>query len=162
MVQATATTYKPTPRGTYRGKLTAVEEKKNDSGYYWIWSFTLLEDVEGDPIEEEFEKFTATSSTNFGPKSKARNWVHGMIGRALETDETIDFDESLVGRVYILNVGINEETQRNTLDSLSPAKRAPQAPQRPASAPAASQEGRVHVAELDDRPWDITPEDDGA
>lgn len=133
MVQATATAYTPTPRGTYRGKLTAIEEKKNDNGTFWIWKFTLIEDIEGETVEEEFERFVTTSSTNFGPKSKARGWVHNMIGRELDTKETIDFDTALVGKNYILTIGINND--KNTLDAITPAKRAPQRAQEAPQAP---------------------------
>lgn len=124
MVTLTASSYKPTPIGNYRGKLTKVEEKTNDTGAFLMWQFRLIEDIDGEPVDEEFEIFTVSSSTAFTPNAKARRWVQGMLGgRVLNDDETVDFDEELVGKIYILNVGINNNG-RNTLDSISPSKKA--------------------------------------
>lgn len=130
MVKATATAYKPIPSGIYKGKLVGVDEKTNDTGSYWAWQFYLLEDMEGDPVEPEFERFNAISSTNFMPKSKARSWVNNMIGRVLADDEEIDFDETIVGKHYVLTIAISP-SGRNTLEAVSPAKRAKQATPAP-------------------------------
>lgn len=122
MVKATATSYKPTPPGNYRAKFTKHEEKSNQDGAFWIWTFRLIEDMEGDQVDEEYEILTVSSSTAFTPKAKARKWAQSMIGRVLEDDEVLDFDD-LTGKTYILAVGINENG-RNTVDSITIPKRA--------------------------------------
>lgn len=143
MVKAIATTYKPTPNLNYRGRLIKVEERSNANGKFWIWSFFLIEDVEGGEVPEEFEKFNIASSASMMPKSNARKWVQGMLGRVLEDDEEVDFDEQLVGKTYILNVGINENN-KNTLDGVTRSRRPEpngdgySTPQRPQAQPQAT------------------------
>lgn len=129
---ATATSYKPIPAATYRGRLTKVETKDNDNGEYWLWTFRLIEDVEGEPVDEDNEVFKQSSSTSFTTNAKARKWVNGMLGRVIDDDEQVDFDRDLVGPMYLLTIGINENN-KNVLNGVTPSKKAKSAPDKPAT-----------------------------
>jgi hypothetical protein len=53
----------------------------------WLkWTFQVYSSDEG-------VELTAGSSVRFGPKAKARLWVEALLGRKLDTDETIDTDK---------------------------------------------------------------------
>lgn len=52
----------------------------------WLgWKFHVYDSKEG-------QEMTAASSTAFGPKAKARQWVEGLLGRKLDPGEELDTD----------------------------------------------------------------------
>lgn len=109
MFEATEVAVEP---GAYRARLLDIEitEGKNfDTGEpedQRKWTFGLL--------EEGFEGQTlvAYSSMSFGPKSKARKWVEGLLGRKIEAGDKVDLPE-LKQAECDLGV-VNKETDRGS------------------------------------------------
>ena len=112
--------------GVYRAKLkeletaesSIVDEKTGQPGFYTRWTFELL--------DEGYEGHTlrGNSSMNFGPRAKARQWAEALLGRRIESGESIDEDD-LIGMEGDLMVRL-EETDRGTfakVESVNPVRR---------------------------------------
>jgi hypothetical protein len=85
--------------GVYRARLQKVDEeesqftdeKTGEQKWQYIWTFELLDQgYEGNTL-------TGWSSTNFGPRAKARAWAEALIGRQIQSGENISGDD-LVGK----------------------------------------------------------------
>ena len=53
---------------------------------YWRWHFAIYDQKP----EGEFEKRDGISSASFSPKSKAFQWVKGMLGQKLDVGQSVD------------------------------------------------------------------------
>lgn len=72
------------PAGIYPALFSKIEEQHNDTGTFWMWTFTARngdEDVE----------VTATTSPRITPKTKAAKWLVGL-GAAIDVGVDIDFE----------------------------------------------------------------------
>jgi len=61
---------------------------------------------------------------NFGPRTKARQWAEALLGRRIQSGESID-DADLIGKEGDLMVRL-EETDRGTfakVESVNPVRR---------------------------------------
>lgn len=83
--------------GVYRARLQKVDEQESqfmddatgEPKWQYIWTFELLDEgYEGNTL-------TGWSSTNFGPKAKARAWAEALIGRQITSGENISGDDLL-------------------------------------------------------------------
>ena len=112
--------------GVYRAKLkeletaesSIVDEKTGQPGFYTRWTFELL--------DEGYEGHTlrGNSSMNFGPRAKARQWAEALLGRRIESGESINEDD-LIGKEGDLMVRL-EETDRGTfakVESVNPVRK---------------------------------------
>ena len=117
--------------GVYRAKLkeletaesSIVDEKTGQPGFYMKWTFELL--------DEGYEGHTlrGNSSMNFGLRAKARQWAEALLGRRIESGESIDGDD-LIGKEGDLMVRL-EETDRGTfarVESVNPVRRKKEKP----------------------------------
>lgn len=76
--------------GVYDSTLLNIElcepTAKSPNQNPWLkWTFHVYDSEEG-------QELTAASSTSFGPKAKARQWVEAIMGKKLESGEEIDTD----------------------------------------------------------------------
>ena len=112
--------------GVYRARLkeletaesSIVDEKTGKPGFYLKWIFELLDEGYGG------HTLRGNSSMNFGPRAKARQWAEALLGRRIESGESIDEDD-LVGKEGDLMVRL-EETDRGTfakVESVNPVRR---------------------------------------
>ena len=112
--------------GVYRARLmeletaesSIVDEKTGKPGFYLKWIFELLDKgYEGHTLR-------GNSSLNFGPRAKARQWAEALLGRRIQSGESIDEDD-LIGKEGDLMVRL-EETDRGTfakVESVNPIRR---------------------------------------
>lgn len=106
--------------GVYRAKLIDLEEAEggiDDKGYI-KWIFELLDE------EYEDQTLRANSSKNFGPSAKARAWAEALLGRRIETGETVGNNE-LIGLKGDLMIR-NKETDSGTfarVESVNPVRK---------------------------------------
>jgi hypothetical protein len=93
--------------GIYRAKLQKVDEQESqftddvtgEPKWQYIWTFELLEEgYEGNTL-------TGWSSTNFGPRAKARAWAEALVGRQINSGENISGDD-LIGKECHLMVSL--------------------------------------------------------
>lgn len=148
MFEATEVTLEP---GVYRAKLKTIEEAERanfDTGQpepCRDWTFEV--------VEEGFEGQTLKGRTSmaFGPRSKAREWVLGLLGRKIEQGEKIDLPD-LVDRECDLSI-VHNETDRGTfanINSVNPVrKKSRKTEQAEAKRVADVRDGRVPVEPLD-------------
>lgn len=114
MFEATEVILEP---GGYRAKLKNIvqaERKNFDTGEPEAcrdWTFEV--------IEEGFEgtELRGRTSMSFGPRSKAREWVQGVIGRKVETGEKLGLTD-LVGKECDLSI-VHNDTDRGTFANIS-------------------------------------------
>ena len=74
--------------GVYDATLLSIDEqeataKSPNQNPWFKWLFHVYDSEEG-------QEMTAASSTNFGPKAKARKWIEGLLGKKLEPGEIFD------------------------------------------------------------------------
>ena len=116
--------------GMYAARFDSIEERTNEQGKFWFWTFTLQvpEDKIGDP--EQFTAdadtgnalipITATTSARITPRTKAAKWIEALRGKEVEVDEEIDFDDMLASTCYaIVEVA---DTNYSRIQSLMPAE----------------------------------------
>lgn len=102
--------------GVYRAKLTKIElaERANfETGEPEAcrdWTFAILE--EG----HEGTSLRGRTSMSFGPSSKARAWVEGLLGRRVEKGEGLEL-EDVAGRECDLSIS-HRETDRGTFANI--------------------------------------------
>jgi hypothetical protein len=100
--------------GVYRAKLidletlkgSIVDEKTGQPRMYMKWTFELLEDG------YDRQTLRGNSSLAFGPRAKARQWAEALLGRRIESGESVNEDD-LIGKECDLMVR-PEETDRGT------------------------------------------------
>lgn len=128
MFEATEVTLEP---GVYRAKLKNIEEAERanfDTGEPEAcrdWTFGVIE--EG----HEGTTLKGRTSMSFGPKSKAREWVEGLLGRKIEVGEKLGL-EDLLGKECDLSV-VHKETDRGTfanINSVNPVRKKSRATER--------------------------------
>lgn len=100
--------------GVYRAKIQKIDEQESrfldertgEKKWEYVWTFELL--------KEGYEDRTLRgwTSTNFGPRAKARQWVEGVLGRPIRAGENISGDE-LIGKECKLMVSL-ESGDRGT------------------------------------------------
>lgn len=76
--------------GVYDATLLGIDiqeptAKSPNQNPWFKWTFHVYDSEEG-------QEMSAASSTAFGPKAKARQWIEGMLGRKLDAGEEIDTD----------------------------------------------------------------------
>jgi hypothetical protein len=137
--------------GVYRAKLQKIEENERpnfDTGEpepCRDWTFEV--------VEEGFEGQTlrGRTSMSFGPRSKAREWVSGLLGRKIEQGDRIEEDD-LIGKECDLSI-VHKETDRGTfanINSVNPVRKKPRAQERAEVKQVADvRDGRVPVEPLD-------------
>lgn len=74
--------------GVYDATLLSIEQceptAKSPNQNPWLkWTFHVYDSEEG-------QELTAASSTAFGPKAKARQWIEALLGKKLDAGEEID------------------------------------------------------------------------
>jgi hypothetical protein len=115
--------------GVFGARFDAIEEKTNETGKYWLWSFTLAvpEAQIGDleqwaPAEDEKTSLipvTATTSPRITPRTKAAKWIEA-IGRAkVEVGSDVDFDTLLGKPCQVVIIVV--ETGYSRIDAVLPA-----------------------------------------
>ncbi len=127
MVNFLATETKVLEPGLYGARLDQIEERdgtfigktgQSENGTYLSWKFAITEaGHEGDVVY-------ANSSTNFGPKAKARKWAGGILGREITTGTSLSEDD-LVGHTCYLALSVERDRDgdpRNVIDSIMPLK----------------------------------------
>lgn len=96
--------------GIYAARFSKISEESNDTGTYWLWTFTARngsEDVE----------ITATTSPRITPRTKAAKWLAGL-GMDIEVGRQVDFDMLLDSLCQIV-VTINDAGY-SRIDSVLP------------------------------------------
>jgi hypothetical protein len=127
--------------GVFPARLDTIEEKSNETGKYWLWSFTLavpalqIGDMEQwAPAEGEGGSLipvTGTTSPRITPRTKAAKWVEALGKVKVEVGTEIDL-EALHGK-HCQVVIIIAETGYSRIDAVLPAPEA--APPIPTAAP---------------------------
>ena len=84
--------------GTYMGALQSVKEEKGDKGPYWVWEFLLVEDADGEELENQSRVWENTSLSE-----KALFRLKAMFA-AFEVDPDTDTDE-ILGQYVWVDVG---------------------------------------------------------
>lgn len=109
-----------------------IEEKTNEQGKYWLWSFTFhvpkdkigtLEEV--GTVQDDGSALipvTATTSPRITPRTKAAKWIEALRGTPVEVDEEIDFG-TMFG-LHALGVIEVADTGYSRINSLLPANSA--------------------------------------
>ena len=113
---ATASDYEPLPAGRYLATLERIEEAESENGVYWKWVFSIRK---SDGSEH---RLFGASSTNFGPRAKARKWVAALLGRDVRAGEHIELD-TLVGSTTEVVLSVlprPDGAMRNVIDALLP------------------------------------------
>jgi hypothetical protein len=115
--------------GVYPARFDAIEPKTNETGTYWLWTFTLAvpEDHIGDmeqwaPAEGEATSLipvTATTSPRITPRTKAAKWIEAISRAKVEVGAEVDFDE-MIGKACQVVV-IVVETGYSRIDAILPA-----------------------------------------
>jgi hypothetical protein len=72
------------PPGLYPGELIEIEEREGDHGGFLLWRF-VVRDARDNEVE-----VTTISSQKFGAGSKARRYVEAILGREVQSGETLD------------------------------------------------------------------------
>jgi hypothetical protein len=114
MFEATEVTLDP---GVYRAKLKTIEEAERsnfDTGEPEScrdWMFEV--------VEEGFEgtSLKGRTSMSFAPRSKAREWVEGLLARKISTGEKLGLEE-LLGKECDLSI-VHKDTDRGTFANIS-------------------------------------------
>lgn len=88
-----------------------LESQFEDSEYFLAWEFEV---TEGDFAGREI---SGSSSTNFGPQAKGREWAEALLGRKLSTGEKIAADK-LIGQGANVLVDLKEK-ERGTFPQVS-------------------------------------------
>lgn len=101
------------PAGIYPARFAAIEQRSNDQGAYWYWTFIAQHD--GADVE-----ITATSSNRITPRTKAAKWLAGL-GQSVEVGSAIDFG-ALLDTPCQLVVIISQEGY-SRIDSVLPSPR---------------------------------------
>lgn len=83
MATVTISGREPVPNGTYKARLTSVEEREDEKSgrIYFLWLFEL------ELRDGQTRKLSATSSTEFGPRAKARGWAETLRGQPFTVEE---------------------------------------------------------------------------
>jgi hypothetical protein len=91
------------PEGVYQGTLVGIDERQAADGRsFWLWTFRINHD--GRSVER-----TAPSSTNFSPRSKARQWAEALMGAKIDDSGTHEFDlDQLTGRACTIVLDVVE------------------------------------------------------
>lgn len=144
--------------GVYRAKLQKVDEQESqftdettgEPKWQYIWTFELLEEgYEGNTL-------TGWSSTNFGPRAKARAWAEALIGRQITSGENISGDD-LVGKECDLMITL-KQSDRGTfakIESVNPVRKKKGKTEKidPSKAAAEAKQPEVPEEDLDDAPF---------
>jgi hypothetical protein len=112
--------------GIYRAKLQKVDEQESqftddvtgEPKWQYIWTFELLEEgYEGNTL-------TGWSSTNFGPRAKARAWAEALVGRQINSGENISGDD-LIGKECDLMITLKSGDRGSfaKIESVNPRRR---------------------------------------
>lgn len=120
--------------GIYPCRFDAIEEKSNEQGKYWLWTFTFQvpEAKLGNPSDPDVTvnedgfaliPITSTTSPRITPRTKAAKWIETLRGSAVEVDEEIDFG-TMIG-LYALGVIELADTGYSRINSLLPANAQP-------------------------------------
>jgi hypothetical protein len=112
--------YTPVPSGVYRARFEGTEERDSERGGYVRWGWRIVEDEFADRM------VFGNTSTNFGPKAKARGWLEAMLDRPIDPGEEVDPDD-LTGKTYTIRVENTAPDARgrvydNVADVLGPAE----------------------------------------
>lgn len=110
--------------GLYLARFDSIESQNNETGNFWLWTFTL--DVPGASIfdkaqygnEDALIPLTSTSSPRITPRTKAAKWLEGL-GQKIEVGAEVDFDK-LIGSVCQVLV-ITSDGGYSRIDSVLPA-----------------------------------------
>ena len=112
--------YEAMDQGVYRAKLVNLEEDEGEYGAFLKWYFEIL--------EEDYESQTIRGQSSiperFTSATKMWQWAQGLLGRAIQAGENIDF-EDLIGRECMITVG-HKETDRGTfarIDAVNPVRK---------------------------------------
>lgn len=115
--------------GIFPARFDAIEEKTNETGKYWLWSFTCavprdkIGDMEQwapeDDMETSLIPLTATTSPRITPRTKAAKWLEAITKAKVEVGAEVDFD-SLIGAGCQIVVIISE-TGYSRIDSILPS-----------------------------------------
>ena len=126
--------------GTYDARLTRIEEKSNDSGSYWMWTFELR--VAGRP-----RTTSGVTNPNLDEGSKGRIWSQELLGRQLHDGEDLDL-ESLYGKPCSIELTTKELTNGKVVNRIARVTRrsvpAPKATAKPQYAAPADEEAVDH------------------
>jgi len=119
--------------GVFPARLDTIEEKSNETGKYWLWSFTLAVPLAqiGDmeqwaPSEGEGGSLipvTGTTSPRITPRTKAAKWIEAIGRVKLDVGTDVDLD-ALHGK-QCQAVIIIAETGYSRIDAILPAAEAP-------------------------------------
>jgi hypothetical protein len=114
--------------GVYPGRFDAIEEKTNEQGKYWLWTFTLavpeasIGDTEQFSVDPDTTTalipITGTTSPRITPRTKAAKWIEALQHREVVVDDEIDFD-ALLGKVAQVVIEI-ADTGYSRIHSLLP------------------------------------------
>jgi len=122
--------------GMFAARFDGIEEKTNDNGTFWQWSWTVdvPKDFVGDTQQfgedDALIPITATTSPRITPRTKAAAWIESLRGRPVEIGEDIDFAdlENATGQVII----ILADNGYSRIDKvLPPARTAPRSKAEP-------------------------------
>jgi hypothetical protein len=144
--------------GVYRAKLKTILETTRQNfddptieEPCYDWTFTV--------VEEGFEgtELRGRTSDSFGPRSKAREWVTGLVGRKIEAGDKFELDD-LVGKECDLSI-VHKETERGTfanIQSVNPVRknRAQDKEEAQKARDALQGKGNPKDAELPEEPGD--------
>jgi len=158
MFEATEVVFDP---GAYRAKLKAIEETERpnfdtgDPEPCRDWTFEILEEgYEGQTLK-------GRTSMSFGPRSKARAWVEGLMARRIETGEKLGLND-LLGKECDLSI-VNNDTDRGTfanITSVNPVrKKSRKAEQAEANAISIARDGKASAPAKPDVPDPALEED---
>lgn len=121
LFEATEVTLEP---GVYRATLKSIVEAERSNfntgepEACFDWTYEVQEEgYEGQTLR-------GRTSTSFGPSSKARAWVEGLLGRKIEAGEKLDAPD-LIGKPCDLSVK-HKETERGTfanIESVNPVRK---------------------------------------
>lgn len=146
LFEATEVTLEP---GVYRAKLQSIAEAERSNFNTGEpepcldWTFEVTE--EG----HEGQTLRGRTSTSFGPSSKARAWVEGLLARKIEQGERLDLPD-VKGKPCDLSVK-HKETERGTfanIESVNPVrKKSRKAEQMESKQARDALEGRQPVAD---------------
>jgi len=102
--------------GVYRAKLKTIEEAERSN--YDTGEPEACRDWTFEVVEEGFEGTSLKGRTSmaFGPRSKAREWVEGLLARKI-AGEKLGLDD-LLGKECDLSI-VHRETDRGTFANIS-------------------------------------------
>ena len=115
--------------GVYGARFDAIEPKTNETGTYWLWTFTLAvpENKIGDPdqytvdggAEYALIPITATTSPRITPRTKAAKWIEALHGGKVEVGQEVDFDALLTSACQVVITVV--DTGYSRIESVLPA-----------------------------------------